>query len=252
MRSILAILFLLLQIPSFSMDKIEAERLFFEANAAFEAEAYSDAYATYDSIAIDYRSFELCFNAGNAAFKAGMLGESILYYERARKINPTADDLLVNLAIANEKVADRIPELKGLGVENIWSAITATDRLGMWTWIAILGNVIGFGLLMIWLFSRSGGLKRALFWIGAIMIFLAMASYVISRVSYSRIQANTEAVIMSPKIDVKNGPSENGSNAFVLHEGTKVKIQTVEGAWTEIRIANGQVGWVKNNAIEGI
>ncbi|MCC7050690.1 MAG: hypothetical protein IT239_02785, partial [Bacteroidia bacterium] len=40
-------------------------------------------------------------------------------------------------------------------------------------------------------------------------------------------------------------PSEQGTNLFVLHEGTKVSIEQNDGDWTEIKISNGNRGWIK-------
>lgn len=235
-----------------AMDERDASVLFTEANTAYEAAEYDKALALYDSITVHFSSFELWYNAGNAAFRSGNLGRSILYYERAKRISPTNDDLLVNLAIANERVADRIAELPSLGVEDLWGVLTATSRLSSWSRLTLLLNLSGFGLLAGWLFSTNPALKRTLFFSGLIFILVGFAGYGLARATHARIAANTEAVILVPKVDVKNSPGANESTAFVLHEGTKVKIQQGLGEWFEIRLANGSVGWINASAIETI
>ncbi len=234
----------------FSADEHDAKSLFYAANKAYDAGNFEEALSIYDSIATAHSSFELHFNAGNAAFRAGKLGKSILHYERAKRIAPSNDDLLVNLAIANAKVVDRITELPSLGVEDLWGALTSTNHLNTWAWVALVFQFLGFGLTAGWLFTRTAAIKRTLLALGITAIFLGAASYGMSRATYSRVQAATAGVIMQPKVEVKNSPGSNDANAFILHEGTKVQLQQQLGDWYEIRIANGSVGWVEASAIE--
>jgi len=52
---------------------------------------------------------------------------------------------------------------------------------------------------------------------------------------------------------VKSTPSANGTDLFILHEGTKVFItdDTMQD-WREVRLPDGKVGWVETNQIEVI
>ncbi|MGF1566078.1 MAG: SH3 domain-containing protein [Flavobacteriales bacterium] len=246
------IISLLFATASLAFDRSEAEQLFAQANTAYEAGEFATALALYDSVATEFSSFELWYNAGNAAFRTGELGRSILNYERARRIKPTDDDLQVNLTIANERVADRIAELPSMGVENLWTVLTASARLPLWSILAILFQLFGFGFLAGWLFAGKPAFKRAFFALGVACIFIGFTAYGMANATMNRIEANTEAVILAASVEVKNGPSSNENNAFVLHEGTKVKIRQQRGEWFEIKLANGRVGWVLAETIETI
>lgn len=253
MKRILYLLFLLTSsFAASALDRTEAESLFAQANAAYEAGDFAASLALYDSVAAEFSSFELWYNAGNAAFRTGELGRSILYYERARRIKPTDDDLQVNLTIANERVADRIAELPSLGVENLWTVLTASARLHLWSLLAIAFQVIGFGFLAGWLFVAKPAVKRSFFALGVAGVLIGFTAYGMANATMNRIEANTEAVILAPLVEVKNSPSADESNAFVLHEGTKVKIRQQRGEWYEIKLANGSVGWVLADTIETI
>jgi SH3-like domain-containing protein len=52
---------------------------------------------------------------------------------------------------------------------------------------------------------------------------------------------------------VKSTPAKNGTDLFILHEGTKVNITdgSMRG-WLEIRIADGKEGWIERNKLEEI
>ncbi len=250
----LAIFFFLVtaSLPAWAFDRSGAEQIFAEANAAYEAGDFAASLALYDSVATEFSSFELWYNAGNAAFRTGELGRSILYYERARRINPTDDDLQVNLTIANERVADRIAELPSLGVENLWTVLTASARLQLWSLLAIAFQVVGFGFLAGWLFATKTAFKRSFFALGVAGVLIGFTAYGMANATMKRIEANTEAIILAPLVEVKNSPSADENNAFVLHEGTKVKIRQQRGEWFEIKLANGSVGWVLAETVETI
>ena len=52
---------------------------------------------------------------------------------------------------------------------------------------------------------------------------------------------------MADKAEVLGEPSENGTELFSLHEGAKFKIEEYSGEWAKIRLADGNVGWLKKN-----
>jgi SH3-like domain-containing protein len=52
---------------------------------------------------------------------------------------------------------------------------------------------------------------------------------------------------------VKSTPAQNGTDLFILHEGTKVTItDSSMKDWKEIRIADGKEGWIESNQVEEI
>ena len=64
---------------------------------------------------------------------------------------------------------------------------------------------------------------------------------------------HTGAIIIRSAVPVKSTPSKNGTDLFVLHEGTRVTVtdRTMK-AWREIRLADGKQGWLQTSAIEDI
>jgi SH3-like domain-containing protein len=49
---------------------------------------------------------------------------------------------------------------------------------------------------------------------------------------------------------VKASPERAGKDLFILHEGTKVEVLDTFGEWSEIRIADGNEGWIRSSSIE--
>ena len=56
---------------------------------------------------------------------------------------------------------------------------------------------------------------------------------------------------MAPTVSVKSTPNESGTDLFVLHEGTKVFVEDNSmKEWKEVRLEDGNKGWVKTESIE--
>lgn len=65
-----------------------------------------------------------------------------------------------------------------------------------------------------------------------------------------KITERNEAIVFAPTITIKSSPAESGTDLFVLHEGTKVKLLDKVGDWSEILLADGNRGWIPTNQIE--
>jgi SH3-like domain-containing protein len=57
---------------------------------------------------------------------------------------------------------------------------------------------------------------------------------------------------MQPSVNAKSSPDELSTNMFVLHEGTKVVLIDSVQNWKEIRISDGNKGWVPDFVLEEI
>ena len=58
-----------------------------------------------------------------------------------------------------------------------------------------------------------------------------------------------KAIITTPMISGKSSPDNSGTDLFVLHEGTKVTVEDEVGEWLEIRLSDGNKGWVPLNSL---
>jgi uncharacterized protein YgiM (DUF1202 family) len=47
-------------------------------------------------------------------------------------------------------------------------------------------------------------------------------------------------------------PKIGGTEVFVLHEGTKVKIERRTNEWLEIKLVDGKTGWLTKDNLEVI
>jgi tetratricopeptide (TPR) repeat protein len=237
----------------FSAHAAGEEQLVDKGNKAYAAEKYADAIDAYKQvISQGYESPELYYNLGNAYFKANQVPSAILFFEKARRLDPGNEDIDFNLKVANNKIADKIEPIPELFYVRWFHLLTDSFSFDGWARIAVgfflLGLIMGGGYYA----SRRLLLRKIGFWTALVSLGLFLLTTIFALTGYARFHHQNEAIIFAPTITVKSSPNEKAIDLFVIHEGTKVKILDGIGSWLEIRIPNGSVGWLPATAVEKI
>ncbi len=61
-----------------------------------------------------------------------------------------------------------------------------------------------------------------------------------------------KAIITAQIVTAKSSPDANSVDAFVIHEGVKVKLTDSVADWVKITLADGKVGWIPADRCERI
>lgn len=249
-NQILSLIFIL-----FATMVAPAQTAFERAGAAYNAQRYADAVAMYDSIEVaEGVSAQLYYNRGNAYYKMGEYAPAILNYERALLLSPGNSDIRYNLSLANTKITDKI-EVTGTFFINVW-AQSVRDWFGTNTW-AVIG-IVSFLLFMvglaIYIFTNIERmtLKKIGFFIALPMFIISVVANACAITQHNRATQHNEAIVFAQEVSVKSSPAESGTELFVLHEGTKVTLLETVGDWVEVRISDGNQGWLPLRSIEVI
>ena len=228
-----------------------AQTSFERAAEAYNAQRYADAVALYDSVEVNEGvSAPLYYNRGNAYYKMGLYAAAILNYERALLLNPGDGDTRANLKLANSKITDQI-EPAGKFFLTVW-AQGLRDCCSGNTWAVIgIGSFLLFLLgLYFYIFVRNIKVKKAGFFVALPMFLISVVANACAIDQNKHRSAHDEAIVFSPVVTVKSTPAESGTDLFILHEGTKVTLMEKVGEWMEVRIADGNRGWLPVSAIE--
>jgi SH3-like domain-containing protein len=94
---------------------------------------------------------------------------------------------------------------------------------------------------------RKTGILTA---VTCVVVLVALIGTLVVRMSDAR--RTDEAIVTVAFTPVKNSPDTKSSDAFVLHAGVKVWMTDRVTEWIKIRLADGKVGWVEQNAVEVI
>ncbi len=223
------------------------------ANRAYAQKKYSYAITLYEGILKNgLIAPELYFNLGNAYYKSKNIPKAILNYERARKIEPDDEDIMINLKIANSQTTDRI-ENPHEEIIKVWKRHffgLSTER--GWSFYSIGFFIIGIGFILLYLISSRILIRQISFTLGGVFLLLTISTSLIAWDKCSSAALHTEAIIMAPNITAKGSPDEKGTDLFILHEGAKVTLLQTNGNWQEVRLANGTAGWLPESAFEAI
>jgi hypothetical protein len=199
-----------------------------------------------------YRSAELDYNIGNAYFKLNNIPGAILFFERAHLLKPADEDVNYNLAIAKTLVVDRfneIPELFFVRWYNFLSLILSSNN---WAKFSISAFIICLLFLSVYFYSSRYRLKVIGFWLAVILLVFSASSLTFSSRNRSLVSNSRKAVIFKPLVNGKSSPDSSGTDLFVLHEGTIVTVGEKVGEWYEIRLSDGNKGWIPVNSLEKI
>lgn len=228
-------------------------KLLKEANEAYQQENYNDAISLYEQVVnSDVEQSGLYYNLGNSYYKAGYNAKALLWYERALRLDPSDEDIQHNIAFVNQKITDRINAVPETAFARWWNRLSGQHTERGWAIWAIVGAFILVGSILGYLFSSSKALQIScfiLFW-GALL--LIVFSLVFANKEKKRYEQTSEAIVMNLVVEAKTAPSEKSRTTFVIHEGLKVQITNEINGYVEIRIPNGEKGWITRNTIEKI
>lgn len=235
----------------FSFSNAQNEKIFEKANSLYNSENYSDSILDYQKIlSSGNHSVSVYFNLANSHYKLNQIGQSIYYYEKALQLDPDNDDVLTNLAFANNMRIDKIDVIPTTGFSKIFSSIINILSFDAWS---ILGVVLlAFFVIMFILYSQSKFTtrKRYFFIIAMFTLFLSFIAVACAYQQEAAVMNNKYAIVFAKESQVKTDPNLNSNQAFQLHEGTKVKFLEAFEGWVKIKLTNGSVGWIISDDIK--
>ena len=222
-----------------------------EADSAYAQEHYQKAAQQYEQLLKKGVSAELYYNLGNCYYRMDHITLAVLNYERALLLSPGDKDIRFNLQMARSKTIDKIvPESEMFFVTWYRSLVNLMSVDG-WARMALISLVAAIFLALAYLFANLVWLRKIGFFGGLFFVMIFLASNLFAWQQKKAFVFRSGAIIMRSAVNVKSTPSKNGTDLFILHEGTKVNITdaTMRG-WKKIRVADGKEGWIETKEIE--
>jgi tetratricopeptide (TPR) repeat protein len=245
--SIAAALFLVVSQIAFAS---ESEDLMKQGNQFYQDKQYEKAIDTYQKIiTMGYVGTSLYYNLGNSYYRDGKIGYAILYYEKALELSPGDDDVIHNLAIANLKTVDKIDTLPKFFLFQWWETVLAMFPVSGWTLVVYLFYLLLLCSIGLYFFARGLNIQRYSVFAGMISALFLIAAATLWIVSLNREFTVKNAVVVEPTAAVKLAPDSTSNDAFVIHEGLKVRELDHVGSWVKIRLQDGKEGWIEGNEI---
>lgn len=227
--------------------------MFTSANTAYRSGDYKSASVQFEELLkTGNKAHEVYFNLGNSYYKQKEFAKAILNYERAYRMDPSDEDVQHNLRLAYANTIDKIEPVPLLFYERWWENILSSASPGTWAWIAISCLWTGILLAVLYLYSKTINERKRNFLLSGSLIISSLLLFFIAASSYTRLHNEKSAIIMEASAYVKSSPDAKSTNLFMLHEGTRIRIIDELEGWKQIKIANGNVGWIKDGSAEVI
>ncbi|MDB2314405.1 tetratricopeptide repeat protein [Flavobacteriaceae bacterium] len=231
----------------------EKDITFDNANAAYNAGQFEKAVMLYKQILESgQHSAELYFNLGNSYYRLNQVGESIFYFEKAKQLEPTDEDINVNSAFAQNMAIDAVEVLPKSQVTQLKDNIIEFFSQEGWAYFIIL---LAWLFVLFWglyLWNKIPFIKRTFFVTSLILAFLLIGSLFIAVIKSANTSDTTYGILFNEKMEVWAEPNSRAEVLFLLHEGTKVQMLDQLQEWQKIRIANGSEGWIKNAKVRSL
>lgn len=224
-----------------------------QADTFYKRGNYQQAIKEYEELLKQGVSADLYYNLGNAYYRTGNLTKAIIAYERAAVLSPGDDDIKFNLQFASAKTIDKISPKSEMFFITWYHSLVNYTSVDNWAKIAITAIIGVLILLLVYLFVANITLRKVGFYGACAFLILFILSNFFAYQQKQILENCANAIVIKPIVQVKKTPSQNSTNEFVIHEGTKVSI-TDKGLkqWRGILLSDGREGWIKSNEIEEI
>ena len=221
-----------------------------EADSAYVRGEYQQAINGYEALLKQGVSADLYYNLGNAYYRTENIPQAVLNYERALLLSPGDRDIRFNLQIARSKTYDKIVPESEMFFVTWYRSLVSLMSVDGWARTALVALGLTIVLLLVYLFSDRLWLRKMGFFGGVALLLLFFAGNLFAWQQKQDLLNRKGAIIFAPSVTVKSTPAANGTDLFILHEGTKVTI--IDGSmkdWKEIHIADGKEGWIESKLI---
>lgn len=223
-----------------------------EADSAYARNDFATAVEIYEGILdTEGESSDIYYNLGNSYYKMDNMAKAVLNYERALLLNPGNGDIRFNLELARSKTVDKVTPVSEMFFMTWTRSLVNMMSERAWACTGIFLFILMILALALFVFGKRVVLKKVGF-ISAICFFLlTILANLFASEQKSELVNRDSAIIMAPSVTVKSTPNQSGTDLFILHEGRKVMIKdNTMKEWKEIRLEDGNVGWVPASVIE--
>ena len=223
------------------------------ADDAYTKGNYQQAIADYQELLKSGEDVGVYYNLGNAYYRSDNIPQALLAYERALLLDPSDKAVKFNLDFVRSKTIDKVVAANSNFFAVAYRSVTDMTNLSGWTSMSVGTFIVALLLALAYLFGNAMWMRKAGFY-GAVACLLLFAfSTLFAWQQHRRLVNRDGAIVTAPVVSVKKTPSASASDAFIVHEGTRVTItDSTMKDWCAVTLDDGREGWIGKKNIENI
>jgi tetratricopeptide (TPR) repeat protein len=221
----------------------DASADFSAANKLYAEGKFAEAATAYDAILqTGAQSPALLFNAGNAEFKAGHLGQAIADYRQAELLAPRDAELRANLVFVRNQVQGA--PFRESRWQNWMGALTLNEG-------ALLTVVFFWAMFALFAIRQiKPALAPKLRTTTRLAVVLTIfSSAVLALQSANRFNASI-AVVTGAEATARSGPFDEAQGVFSARDGAELKVLDRHDDWVQVANNAGKIGWLSRKQVE--
>lgn len=239
-------------------------------DSAYNRGDFKEAAAIYSEVIQNEGiSPGLLFNLGNTYYKLGNVGEAMICYERAKRLDPKNERINQNLQFLRSKVLDsNKSELKGKEVsmdadqesfvQGLYRLIAIESRSNGWAVLAVIAFLLFLGGLALYIFTPNVLARKTGFFSGLTFLGFTIIFIVFAYMAASNFHRQDEAILIDFTTQLLEQPQSDAKTVTTpLHKGTKLKILEEKPGqngteWLKVKLNSNNIGWIKKDQLEVI
>lgn len=222
-----------------------------QADKAYAEQNYQLAIQQYEKLLLKGVHADVYYNLGNAYYRTDNITRAIINYERALLLSPGDRDIRFNLQMAREKTIDKITPESEMFFITWYRSLVNLMSVDAWAKSAQIILTLAILLALLYLFAERIWLRKSGFFGALTFLILFGLCNLFAAQQKDALIHRTGAVITASAVTAKSTPASNGTDLFILHEGTKVEIlDDSMRDWKEVKVADGKRGWIQSKQME--
>ncbi len=227
------------------------EELFQQGNEDYAQGNYQEAVTNYEKVVESGNvSASLYYNLANSYYKLNRVAPSVYNYEKALLLKPNDADIKNNLSFAQNMTVDAITPLPQNTFKKWYNSALSLFTTDGWAVFAVVLILLFMVSFIAYYFVFTTLKKRLLFITSFVALALGLGGLAMAFQSQMNAKQTRSAIVFSAEAQTKSEPNFRSEEAFVLHEGTKVKVLEETEEWKRIRLADGKEGWIPTTDIK--